>query len=147
MSARFADCKTSIDDDPLLPGGVDIDKLLRLLAEVSGETLDRRGTAARLRFKAFFDAAGRYECHTLLMRTDRGLAAVLHDDLYRAGDAFYLGMNGRIARFHVAHVRAGRRAGDAPSTRILYLQPAHGGRRLQSVDSTGSPARGPGVRP
>ncbi len=129
MSALVARHDVWVEEQQFARDAVDVDGLRRLLAEIDKEKLELRGTACALPFRAFSDSAGRYAIDAVLMRSERGIVALLHDDLWRVGDAFHIGMNGRIVRFCVNASRSGRRKSDAASLRVLYLRPAWGAGR------------------
>lgn len=121
MAAQPIIDKVWIEDTQLVRDAVDDRTLQILLGDGLPRQLDRRGSATPLRFKATYDRGGRYAVDAMLLRSERGVVVVLHDDLYRPGDPFYLEMNGKIVKFTVVEVRRGSRPDDPDSTRVLHL--------------------------
>lgn len=115
------DSRVWIEDEQLVRDGVDGRTLEVLLGDGLLKQLDRRGSATRLKFRAVYDTKGRYEVSAVLVRAEGGVVVVLHEDLYRPGDLFYIDMNRKIVKFTVTEVRRGSRPDDDPSTRILRL--------------------------
>ncbi len=82
---------------------------------------ERRGSARTLRFRASYDRDGRYAVDAVLYQSAQGVVAVVHDDVFRPGDVFYVVMSTRVARFLIFEIRSGSRPQDARVTRVLYL--------------------------
>ena len=111
-----------IEHEERIQSTVDPRTLLAVLREAPADAEERRGSARTLRFRASYDRDGRYAVDAVLYQSAQGVVAVVHDNLFRTGDVFYVVMSTRVARFVVLEIRHGSRPHDTGETQVLYLQ-------------------------
>ncbi len=110
-----------VEDVELIQSTVDRRTLVAMLHETPLNRDDRRGSARTLRFKATYDRDGRYAVDATLYQSAQGIVAVVHEDIFRTGDVFYVVMGTRVTRFMVKEIRPGCRPQDLEATQVLYL--------------------------
>ena len=123
MSAQPSKPVVWIEQEEVVQQGVDPRTLAVMLRSDPAHGVDLRGSARVLKFSGSYDREGRYLMQATVFRSQHGVVVVAEDDMFRAGDLFYLMVHGRSTEFTVREVRAGGRPGDAPATHILYLDP------------------------
>ncbi len=111
-----------VEPEQAVRDGIDGRVLGILLGESRSRGADKRGSATAMQCKAVHDRDGRYAMDAEVFRSANGLVAVVQDDLFRAGDRFYLSSNGRVVPCLVTKARPGSRSSDSRSTQVLYLR-------------------------
>ncbi len=110
-----------IEQDDLVRDHVDSRVFEKILEGTLFWGVEKRGRARALKFKAFYDREGRYIMDATILQSDRGVVAVVNEDIFKVGDKFYIKMNGKITRFSINAIRKGHRPEDKPTTNILYM--------------------------